>query len=835
MNPSKVPLGADGASGISKIPGPHTQSSDDSSLPTHAQVVIIGGGVAGTSVAYHLAKGGYSDVVLVEKADLASGTTFHSAGVVGQIRETLAWTRMMPAIIKGYKGLRQETNIDPSWHEPGSLRLASSVERLEELKRQVAVARSVGLDMELITPAEAQALFPLISTKGLLAAGFLSGDGWIDPSGLTMAFAAGARNYGARIYLHTRVEAITTRNDAVTGVSTSRGTIHTDRVLNAGGMYSPEIARFAKVHLPIVAFEHQYLLTQPVAEIGVDLPVVRDPDNLIYFRSEGSALLLGGYELEPVPWGLEGIPADFSARLLPPDWPRFEQLMPGALRRLPMLEEMRVARLVNGPDAYTPDHEFILGETAVRGFFVAAGFNSQGIGPAGIVGQVMAAWIADGEPPIDVRAVDVQRFAGHDRARSRIIEQTRDKIAGRFVFQYPNESHPTGQPLRRSPAFPRMESLGAVFSEEIGWERPDWFGVNEDQRAERFRPQGLTGHHWSSAIAAESLATRHAAGLFDRTPTTKIEVSGPGALPLLQLICSNQMDRPVGSVTYSPALNRRGGVEWDLTVTRLSSKRFLVVTSPLLQVAALRSLRRRVKGYGVVCVDDRTSSYACLGLWGPKAEAILSRVADVNLSDDAFPDHTMQELTCGPVPVTAVRVGNMGERGWELYTPTEYGLTLWDRLMEAGQDLGLRPAGRRAAESLRVESGRLAVGLDLTSDVSPMAAGVDRAVRLDKEEDFLGKDALLQRAREPVRHLLRYMILRNPRAIAGNDDPIRIQGRAAGHVTSGAYGFATAKSVAFAYLPVESCQVGTVGEVWAAGSWVAFEVSPWPNYQGDRP
>lgn len=807
--------------------------SDDRLMPSQAEVVVIGGGVAGTSIAYHLAKNGQADVVLVDQADLASGTTFHSAGVVGQIRESLAWTRMMPGVVSGYRQLKDETGVDPSWHGPGSVRLASTRERLDELKRQVLLARAAGLEMELISPAEAHGQFPLMSTDGVLAAGFLRGDGWIDPSGLTLAFAAGARKRGVRLFTQTRVDGIQLRDRSVAGVSTSRGYIRTERVVNAAGVYAREIARFVGVNLPIVAFEHQYLVTQPVAEIVTDLPVVRDPENLLYFRSDANALLLGGYELEPVPWGLNGIPGDFNARLLPPDWSRFETLIPGALRRLPGLDSMGVARLVNGPDAYTPDHEFILGEADVRGFFVAAGFNSQGVGPAGIVGQMMAAWIIDGDPPMDVTSVDVMRFGSHHRSRALAVDRAREKLAARFVFHYPHERQSTGQPLRRSPAFPRLEILEAVFSEHAGWGCPDWFGSNQDQAADALRPDGISGLHWSSAVATEAWATRTAAGLYDRTASTKIEVSGAGALPLLQFVCSNDMDRPIGSVTYALVLNGRGGVEWDLTATRLSSDRFLLVTAPELQTTAWQWLsRHRPSESPPATISDVTSSYARFCLWGPAVEKILLPLIEADISDQAFPYLTGRDLTCGPVPALAIRRGSPAVQGWELYAPSEYGLTLWDLLMAAGHGSGLRPAGHLAADSLRVESGHLAFGLDLTADTTPLAAGIEAVVRLDTEHDFVGKEALLRRTQEPIHQRLTHILLRNPRIIAGKDDPVRIGGRPVGHVTSGAYGFATGESIAFAYMPTEFGVTGTTGEVWAEGSWVPFEVSAWPGHVG---
>ncbi|HEX5824461.1 MAG TPA: FAD-dependent oxidoreductase, partial [Candidatus Limnocylindrales bacterium] len=680
-------------------------------LVEHTRAVVIGGGVGGTSIAYHLAERGWTDIVLVDRAELTSGSTFHSAGLVGQLRGSVTLTKMMMYGTDLYRRLREETGVDPSWHEVGSLRLASSPARYEELQRQAGWAKTFGLPLELITAREAQQRFPLMTTDGVLGAVWLPTDGWLDPSGLAMALAAGARKRGATVRTHSRVVGIGVERGRVTGVEIEtrdgeRRTIATDVVVNAGGMFAPEIGRLAGVTIPIIPMAHQYLFTEAIEGVHPGLPQLRDPDNLVYFREEVGGLCMGGYERTPAPWSLDGIPPDFNGKLLAPDWPRFEEIMAGAVRRVPAIADAGVSRIINGPEGFTPDNEFILGESEIRGFFVAAGFSAHGIAGAGGIGRQVASWIVDGEPELDLWHMDIRRFGSqHWRSRVWTLARTTEVYATYYDIHYPSEERQAGRPLRVSPTYPRLIEQGAAFGEKSGWERVNWFEANERAGHAELRPRGWAGHHWSPAIEVEALAARQHVALFDETSFAKIEVGGPGATGFLQHLCANDLDVPVGRITYTSMLNKRGGIEADLTVTRLEPDRYLLVTGTAFGAHDLAWLRKHDPADGSVWIRDVTSSLACLGVWGPNARALLAGLTNDDLSNEAFPYLTAAPITIGSVPVQALRVTYVGELGWELYAPMEYGLRLWDTIVAAGTAHGLTPGGYRAIDALRLEKG----------------------------------------------------------------------------------------------------------------------------------
>ena len=804
----------------------------------HAQAVIIGGGVGGTSIAYHLTELGWRDVVLVDRAGLTSGSTFHSAGLVGQLRSTTTLTRMMMYGAALYRRLGAETGVDVSWHEVGSLRLASTPARFEELQRQVGWARTFGLPLELLTTAETLARFPLMDPSGVLGAVFLPTDGWLDPSNLAFALAAGARARGARILTEHRVTAIRVDGGRARGVTTDRGEIVADVVVDAAGMCAPEVGRLAGVDVPIIPMAHQYLLTKPLAGVTPDMPTMRDPDNLVYFREEVGGLCMGGYERDPDPWALDGVPPDFNGRLLPPDWPRFEPLMQGAVRRVPSMADAEVTRLINGPEAFTPDNEFILGESAVRGFFVAAGFCAHGIAGAGGIGQQVARWIVDGEPELDLWKMDIRRFGPQYRSQAYTLARTYENYATYYDIHYPNEERQAGRPLRLSPAYEELAALGAVFGEKSGWERPNWFAGNEDgagvatrAELEAQRPRGWAGEHWSPAIGAEALACRQRAALFDESSFAKIEVAGPGAYAFLQGLCANDVDRPVGSIVYTQLLNRRAGIESDFTVTRWSEDRFLIVTGTAFGNHDLGWIRQHAPDDGSVQLRDITAARACLGLWGPLAREILAPLTRDDLSDAAFPYLTAREITIGSVPALALRVTYVGELGWELYPPSEYGRTLWRTIWAEGQPHGLVAGGYRAIDALRLEKGYRVWSSDITPEDTPDMAGLNFAVRLDKPGGFIGQAALrASREAGPPPRRLRCVVLDDPRSIALGNEPVRVAGRVVGRVTSGGFGYAVERSIAYAYLPAVHAAFGTRVEVDVFGTWVGGVVSREPLY-----
>jgi glycine cleavage system aminomethyltransferase T/glycine/D-amino acid oxidase-like deaminating enzyme len=797
-----------------------------------ARVVVIGGGVGGCAILYWLTKLGWSDVVLVERADLTSGSTFHSAGLVGQLRGSLSLTKMMMSSVELYRTLGDEVGLETGWHEVGSLRLASSQERMEEIARQAGWAKTFGLPLELISGDEAQRLFPPMSTEGVLGAAYLPTDGYIDPSQLTFALAEGARRGGAEIATSTRVTEIVLENDRVRAVETDKGRIDTEIVVDAGGMFAAEIGALAGVVVPVVPMAHEYLVTRP-AGLPLDLPTMRDPSLLVYFRGESGGLIMGGYERSPAPWCLDGIPPDFNGKLLEEDWERFEELMENALVRVPMLAEAEVVRLVNGPEAFTPDGEFILGPTDVRGFWVAAGFCAHGLAGAGGMGKLVAEWIAEGIPSLDVWEMDSRRFGRHYASRRYTLARTLEVYSTYYDVKYPGHERQAGRPLRVSPTYARLQEMGAAFGEKSGWERPNWFEPNAAIGDDSLRPRGWAGRLWSPAIGAEHRATREAAALFDETSFAKIDVSGRGAADFLEQLCDNRVARDIGAITYTSMLNQRGGVECDFTVTRLAEERFRIVTGTAFGRHDLAWIASHAPEDGSVAVEDVTSRFVCLGIWGPSSRAILQRFTTTDISNDAFRYMRAQELAIGSVPCLALRVTYVGELGWELYCPAEYGLALWDTIWEAGRDHGLVAGGYRAIDSCRLEKGYRVWGADITPEDTPWEAGLSFAVKLDKG-DFIGREALLER-REPERRLT-CLVLDDPRSVALGSEPVRVDGRTVGRVTSGGYGYTVERSIAYAYLPAEEAEPGRPVEVEIFGAWVAGLVAREPLYdpEGSR-
>jgi glycine cleavage system aminomethyltransferase T/glycine/D-amino acid oxidase-like deaminating enzyme len=796
-------------------------------LPDRARVVIIGGGVGGTSIAYHLARLGERDVILLDRNELTSGSTFHSAGLVGQLRGSVSLTRMMMESVELYR------TLDCGWVGCGGIRLACTPEREQEVMRQVAWAKTFGLSLELLSPDEARELFPLMVTDGVRCASYLPTDGYLDPSMLTYALAEGAREGGCRIFTHSRVTGIDVTDGRVHGVSTQWGDVEAEIVVNAGGMYAAEIGRLAGVRVPIVPFAHEYLVTQPFREraAGEHLPTLRDPDLLVYFREEGAGLVMGGYERHSAPWALDEhhvdrIPQDFNGRLLEEDWPRFEEIARNSSKRVPLMEDVKVTRLINGPEAFTPDNEFCLGESDVRGFFVAAGFCAHGLAGAGGIGKVMAEWILAGEPSLDVWEMDIRRFGPHYRSPSYTLARAKEVYETYYDIRYPGHEREAGRPLRVSSAYAWHKERGAAFGEKSGWERVNWYAANEAAGDESLRPRGWAGMHWSPAIGAEHRATRETAGLFDESSFAKLEISGPGAAELLEHLCDNQVAREVGAITYTQMLNRRGGIECDFTVTRVEQELFGIVTGTAFGNHDASWIRRHLPGDGSVRLSDVTSRWSCFALWGPKSYEILAPLTPDPLD---FPYMTMREIAVGNVPVRALRVTFVGEAGWELYCPSEYGAGLWQALWEAGEPHGVVAGGYRAIDSLRLEKGYRVWAADITPDETPYEGGLGFCVRNEKE--FIGSGALNEK---PERRL-RCLVLEDPRSVALGNEPVRVDGVVVGRVTSGGYGYTVERSIAYAYLPA-SVEIGTEVQVDIFGVWVRGEVAREPLFdpRGER-
>ncbi|MEU0484738.1 FAD-dependent oxidoreductase [Streptosporangium sp. NPDC006013] len=839
---------------------------------------MIGGGVAGCSVAYHLARLGWTEVILVERHELTEGTTWHSAGFVGQLRSTVTQTKMIMYSAGLYPELAELTGLDPGWHGVGGLRLATTPERVEESLRLAGAGETYGLGLEMLSGAEAGEMSPLLYTDDVRAALWLPGDGWLDPALLARALAAGARKLGVRILTGTRAVGLDVAGGAITGVRLASGTegagdfeewsVQTETVVVAAGAASGRVGRLAGVDIPVVPIKHQYVVTEPFG-VPSSTPTVRDPDNIVYFREENGGILVGGYIRNPEIWSTAA-PLEEPRTVFPPDMPKFQESWESAVRRVPALAGTEITKVVHGPEAFTPDGEFLLGETSVRGLWAAAGFCVHGLAAAGGVGKVMAEWIVDGSPEYDVFGMDLRRFGLHARSAAWSRAKALDSYSKYYDIVYPGEERTAARPLRRSPAWVRHAELGAAFGEKAGWERVNWFESNARPAAEPdrdpplgdgdvrsegqglrrggrdvrengrgLRPDGWAGRIWSPAVREECLTTRDAAGLFDQTSFAKLEVAGAGALDGLQRACAGQLDRPVGSIVYTQLLNARGGVEADLTVTRLADDRFRLVTGTAFGVHDAAWLRGRG-----LDVRDVTSAHACYCLWGPRALDILGSVSGDDLT---FGYMRAREISVGGVPVLAQRVTFVGEFGWELYCPSEYGLTLWDTLMEAGTPHGMRPAGYRAIDSMRLEKGYRVWGLDITPETTPYEAGLGFAVAGDK--DFLGR-AALDAARRPAgdrpapassassaasstapvpARSLFCLVLDDPRQVCLGGEPVRSGGLPASRVTSGGYGHRVDRSIAYAYLP-EGTAPGDRVEVGVTGTWVGAAVAAEPLY-----
>ncbi len=793
-------------------------------FPTQAQVVVIGGGVGGASIAYHLTKMGWKDVVIVEKHELTAGSTWHSAGLVGQMRSDANLTRMMHYSTDLYRSLKAETGQDTSWREVGGVRLASSAERLEETKRLVGMARSFGVPMELISPKEAQDMFPLMDITGVVAAAYTPNDGSIDPTGLTNALAIGAKNRGAKILTGTSVTAINVKNGRVHEVVTDKGTIKTEVVVNASGMWGREIGKMVGLSLPVVPMAHLYIMTKPIEGVTNKFPNLRDPDLLVYWREEVGGLITGGYERQPATFGMNGIPHDFKFQLLPPDWERFTPLMENSIRRVPAIENAEVVKLLNGPEGFTPDGEFLLGPTSVKGFWVACAFCAHGLAGAGGIGKVMAEWIIDGHPEWDMWRLDVRRFGPNYNNIDYTVARTFETYTQYYDIHFPGEERLSRRNVRTSPTYFRLRDLGCHFGEKMGWERPNWFRIYEEKATHGHEPKGWPRHNWSRAIGHEHLMTRENAGLFDETSFNKFEVRGPGALKFLNTVCANEMDQPLGAITYTQCLNKRGGIECDFTVTRLAGGRFFIVTGTAFGQHDMSWLSLNMPEDGSVTIEDVGSNYACLGLWGPRARKILEKVTTDDVSNAGFPYMTSKRINVGDVPVIASRVTYVGELGWEFYCPMEYGLRLWDTLWKAGEPEGMVAGGYKAIDTLRLEKGYRYWSGEISPDYTPYEAGLGFAVKLDKA-DFIGKDALVKQKAEGIKQKLCTLTLEDDRTIVLGKEPIRTGEKIVGWVAAGGFGYSVKKSIVYAYLPIEHAKAGTKLEIECFGEQVGAEVT----------
>jgi glycine cleavage system aminomethyltransferase T/glycine/D-amino acid oxidase-like deaminating enzyme len=802
-------------------------------LPAQASIVIIGGGVAGASIAYHLALKGQTDVVIIERGELTSGSTFHSAGLVGQLRGSVTLTSMMMYGAELYRKLAQKHETDPGWVECGGIRLACTPERVQELKRQVAWATTFGLPLEEISPERAKDLFPLMSTEKVLAATYLSTDGYLDPSLLCNSLANEAKRMGVKIFQHTRVTAINTRRNQVISVTTDKGIINTEKVVAACGFYTAEIARMLDVRVPIVPMSHQYIVTGAFRHTGKNtarLPTLRDPDHLVYYREDGAGLVMGGYERHSAPAFLNSelideVPKDFNGKLLTEDWDRMEEIMINSSMRVPAMENAPIRKMINGPEAFTPDNEFCLGPTAVKGFFVAAGFCAHGIAGAGGIGREMAAWLIDGHPALDLWEMDVRRFGAQYKSYSYTLARVVENYEMYYDIRYPGDDRKAGRPLKMSSAYQWHKDNGAVFGEKSGWERVNYYTTNENPAYESLRPEGWAGKNWSTAIVTESLATREKIGLFDESSFSKIEISGSGSGAFLENLCSNHVNKGAGFVTYTQMLNSRGGIESDVTITQTGENVFRMISGTALHTHDWAWLTDHLPNDETVSIKNVTASLTCFGVWGPAARNMMSELTDIDLSTPAMPFLSMRQTSVQGIPVQLVRVTFVGELGYEMYADAEQGLKLWEILWKTGQPHGMVACGYKAIDSLRTEKGYLYWGTDITPEETPFEAGLNFAVA--KNKSFIGKEALHTK---PLKKKLVTILLDDPRAVVLSNEPVKVDGEIAGRVTSGGYGAYTQSSIAFAYLPIELSATDTVVEILVFGKWIKGKIIKGPLY-----
>ena len=769
-------------------------------LPTQARIVIIGGGAVGCSIAYHLAKLGQRDVVVLEKSGLTHGSTWHAAGLVGQLRSKRNLTRLMQYSAQLYGRLEAETGQATEWKPVGSLRLASSRERWSELKRMATTARSFDFELHTLSPKEAQEKFPLITLDGVVGAVFVPNDGSVEPSSLTMAYARGARAGGVRIVEGVLVQGFEFDGRRVRRVLTDHGAIDCEIVVNAAGIWARDVAKMAGVQVPAGAVEHQYMITEKSDAIPRDLPTLRDPDNIFYLKPEPGALAVGGWERGTPTFGAAGVPISFGRELFQANQDRLEAFLLPAAERLPILNELGIRTVINGPIPISPDGEPIMGLAPERdNFYVACGFTS-GIAASGGAGKAMAEWIVEGEPGLDLWAFDVRRFGSHHMSARYLAERSVDSYWRYYQIHYPIEELASARGGRRSPLYPLLAARNAVFGSRFGWERPNWFAPPGTEPVDR--PSFESRPNWFEPVADECRAARERAVLIDQSSFSKYEISGPGTFAALQRLAANDLDKPAGALIYTQLCNERGGIEADLTFVRLDENRFYMVTGSAFGVRDTAWMARHLPADGSVTLQDLTSARATLNLAGPLSRRILEKVADGDVGNAAFPYMTARRLRIGYAPVLALRVTYLGELGWELHLPTEYAGHVYELLRATGEEFGLADAGYRAIDSLRLEKRYLYWGADITPDYTPYEAGLGFAVSLKKKDDFIGRAALEKaKAAGPKRRLITLLVDAPVQLYGG--EAIRRDGKVLGVTSSAGWGHTIGKAVAFGYVAAD--------------------------------
>jgi 4-methylaminobutanoate oxidase (formaldehyde-forming) len=788
-------------------------------VAAHAQVVIVGGGIAGASTAYHLTKLGVTDVVLLEQGRLTCGTTWHAAGLVGQMRATSNATRMSRYGIELYSSLERETGLATGWKQCGSVNVAKTKERMQLMRRQMARAQSFGIEFEWLAPHEIAERAPILHTADLQGGVWIPGDGKANPTDLTQSLAKGARTRGTRIVEGVKVTGVTTHNDRVSGVRWSRGDEHgaiaCEVVVNCAGQWAREFGALANVGVPLQSAEHFYLVTEPIAGVTPDLPVIRDPDGYIYYKEEVGGLVMGGFEPHAKPWNVDRIPEGFEFQLLPEDWDQFELLMQNAMHRTPCLETAPVKLLLNGPESFTPDGNFVLGEApGLRGFFVCAGFNSAGIANAGGAGRLVADWIVQGEPPFDMFDVDIRRFGPFHVNRRHLADRTVETLGLHYAMRWPREELTSVRPLRRSPLYDRLHAKGAVFGTKNHWERANYFLPKGEAPAS----PTLDTPAWLPWMLDEQRACREHVVVFDQTSFSKYVLKGRDALAVLERICASRIDVPVGRIVYTALLNERGGFESDLTITRPAQNEFFILTGTAQTTRDFAWIERQIRDDERASLVDVTSASSILSLMGPGAEALLSALSRDDFSKAAMPFGASRIVDAGYARVRATRMSYVGGPGYELCVPTEQCVTLYDALMSEGAAFELRDAGYYTIDALRIEARRRAWGAELTPDDTPLEAGLACAVAFDKP-DFVGRDALLRQREAGVTKRLVQLTLDDPQAFAWGGEPIVMDGKPVGEVTSAGYSRSLGRIVAFGYVKSHDRRTPLADAAIAAGRY----------------
>ena len=769
------------------------------SLPERARIVIIGGGVIGTSVAYHLTRLGHTDVVLLEQGQLSCGTTWHAAGLVGQLRASESGTRLVQYSTELYADLERETGLSAGYLQCGGVTVARTEDRMTQLRRTAANAAAYDLDCELLTPAQALDRYPVMRVDDLVGAIWLPADGRANPTDLTMALAKGARQRGARVIEHVRVLDVLTYEGRVTGVRTDAGDIEAEIVVNCAGQWAKAVGAMAGVNVPLYSAEHFYVVTETIAGVHPDLPILRDPDGYTYFKEEVGGLVIGGFEPEAKPWvPPDRIPYPFEFQLLDEDWEHFEILMENALLRIPALEHTGCKKLYNGPESFTPDNQFILGEAPeCANFFVGAGFNSVGIASAGGAGRALAEWIVNGSPTTDLTAVDIRRFAPFNGNNAWLHDRVAEILGVHYEIPWPNRELTTARPFRRSPVHHLLVAANANFGSRMGWERANFFAPPD---AEPTIEYSWGKPNWLPWSAAEQVSTRTGVTVFDQTSFSKYLLVGPDAEQGLQWLCTNDVAVPLGKAVYTGMLNERGTYESDLTITRTGAVEFLIVSSAATTERDKDHIRKNLPAGSRAELVDVTSAMAVFGVMGPRSRALLATLTDADLSDAGFPFGTSRQISLGYATVRATRITYVGELGWEIYVPSEFAVGVYDDLMDAGEQFGVRRGGYYAIESLRLEKGYRAFGRELTPNDNPVEAGLLFTCKLTSDIEFLGRAAVERaKAEGPRRRLVSFAVDSADPMLWGGE-LIRRDGEVAGQVSSAAWGATTGACVGLGYL-----------------------------------